>query len=195
MDVREAKAQTRRLVEGHIEALGAQGRATESAALTARLVRFLEEGPWTWVLATLPLSQEPDVTGALTGWLARGKRLALARTGPNRTLDFLEVTSLDGPWEPRPYGLREPPRTCPAWVPGEPTLCLVPGLGFAPASPGFGRLGRGAGYYDRWLGAHGASVFALGWGFSVQRLDEVPVEVHDRRLDGWLGPEGIESGS
>lgn len=195
MDIREAKAQVRLLVDGRIEALGRGGRDEESRALTAGLNGFLARGPWTWVLATLPLSQEPEVTTALAGWLAQGRRLALARTGPKRTLTFLEVTSLDGPWEPRPYGLREPPLTCPAWVPGEPTLCLVPGLGFAPAGPGFWRLGRGAGYYDRWLETHGASVFALGLGFSVQRLDQVPVEDHDRRLDGWLGPEGLETGS
>ena len=167
-------------------------RQSETQTLLGHLVSWTQTRSFDAVLATLPLPGEPDLTPFLTQMLAAGVRVALARTGPGRSLGFRYVESLDGPWEPRPYGLREPGLSAPAWGPGPKTLVLVPGLGFAPA-PGGGalRLGRGAGYYDRWLGSFGASVFALGIGLSVQSLDSLPTEDHDRRLDGWLDPQGF----
>lgn len=107
-------------------------------------------------------------------------------------MDFGQVTDFSGPWETKPYGMREPPASAPAWTPGRPTLLLVPGLAFA-AAPGGGawRLGRGAGYYDRWLARFGMDVFSLGVGLSVQTEDWVPLEPHDQRIDGWLVPGGF----
>lgn len=165
---------------------------TQGATLAARLASWAEARGFRTVLATVPLPGEPDLTAFLAPWAAGGRRLAFARTGPARSLTFHYVSSLDGPWDTRPFGLREPPLTAPAWEPGEKTLVLVPGLAFAPA-PGGGahRLGRGAGYYDRWLAVYGKDVFALGVGLSVQTVKTLPVEAHDRTLDGWIDPSGF----
>jgi 5-formyltetrahydrofolate cyclo-ligase len=72
-----------------------------------------------------------------------------------------------------------------------PTLALVPGLAF---DRGGGRLGRGKGYYDRFLSAiagaraargYGAAGFtALAFGYSSQIVDRVPAGAGDSPLDG-----------
>lgn len=48
-----------------------------------------------------------------------------------------------------------------------------------------GRLGQGGGYYDRTLAAlrAGPGVLAVGLGFAVQEIDEVPRDPHDEFLD------------
>lgn len=50
------------------------------------------------------------------------------------------------------------------------------------------RLGRGRGYYDRALVAVTVPVIAVVFDDDV--VDDVPVEAHDRDVDGWLTPTG-----
>jgi len=192
MDLPSVEKQTlRKKVQKDIDALTPAAREEENSALVARLTDWARLTGWEWVLATLPFPDEPNLVPFLAFWLASGHRVALARTGPGRSLDFGEVESMEGPWLPKPFGMREPPREARSWTPGLPTLVCVPGLAFAPGPGGASRLGRGAGYYDRWLATHSTEVFTLGVGWSVQSLDEVPLEPHDRPLDGWLDPRGF----
>lgn len=58
-------------------------------------------------------------------------------------------------------------------------LVLVPGLAFSPRG---GRLGYGAGYYDRWLAGHPAAT-RVGLGFEFQLSEQVPLAPHDEPLD------------
>jgi 5-formyltetrahydrofolate cyclo-ligase len=55
---------------------------------------------------------------------------------------------------------------------------VVPGLGFDAVG---GRLGYGAGWYDRTLMSYRG--WSVGFGFDVQVVEEVPMESYDRRLD------------
>jgi 5-formyltetrahydrofolate cyclo-ligase len=80
------------------------------------------------------------------------------------------------------YGIREAnaagtPETT---LPGD-VLLLVPGLAFAHNGE---RLGQGGGFYDRLLARQG--VVAVGVGFSCQRCDALPMEAHDRLVDGLI---------
>lgn len=83
-----------------------------------------------------------------------------------------------------------------ATLAGEIDLVIVPALLFAPAS--LGRLGRGKGFYDRFLqrldaerAARGlAPAFKLGVGFEEQMSEQVPVDEHDVRMDAIVSPAG-----
>jgi 5-formyltetrahydrofolate cyclo-ligase len=59
-------------------------------------------------------------------------------------------------------------------------LILVPGVAFSKERH---RLGRGGGFFDRFLGGRGANAFKLGLCFSFQLLDSVPTEGHDIVMD------------
>lgn len=75
-------------------------------------------------------------------------------------------------------GLREPdPARCAA-VDGGFDLILVPGLAFDRRG---GRVGYGAGFYDRFLATTAATKVALA--YSLQLFDAVPVEPHDHAVD------------
>src|SRR5262249_45311258 len=84
------------------------------------------------------------------------------------------------PLESAGFGL-----SVPAWdaAPAIPAFLIVPLLAFDRRG---GRLGYGAGYYDRTIAAlraSGKAVFALGVGFAAQEVPEVPALPHDQRLD------------
>ena len=65
-----------------------------------------------------------------------------------------------------------------------PDVLFVPLVGFTPEGA---RLGQGGGHYDRWLEAH-PTTLAIGLGWDVQAVDELPVEAHDRSLDAVITP-------
>ena len=64
-------------------------------------------------------------------------------------------------------------------------VVLVPGLAFDGRG---GRLGRGMGYYDRFLASVPRSVARVGVTSDGSVVDAVPMDTHDQRL-GWLATE------
>ncbi len=87
-------------------------------------------------------------------------------------------------------GVREPSLEWPAVPIEEASLVFVPGLAFDRRG---GRLGRGAGYYDRalaGLGASAGSTPVVGLGFALQLVDDVPMTPLDVRLDAVVTDEG-----
>lgn len=59
-------------------------------------------------------------------------------------------------------------------------LLVVPGVAF---TSGGARLGRGKGYYDRYLGQSGLRAFRVGVCFAHQLVEVLPVEPHDCPMD------------
>jgi len=67
-------------------------------------------------------------------------------------------------------------------------LLLVPGVAFALDGS---RLGRGKGYYDRLLAVTQGIKCGVCWDFQV--LDNIPAEMHDKKVDFILTPTRIIS--
>lgn len=74
------------------------------------------------------------------------------------------------------HGVEEPLAEAPAVV---PDVIVLPLLTFDRAGR---RLGQGGGYYDRTLAAY-PDALRIGFAWSVQEVDEVPVEPWDAVLD------------
>ena len=85
-----------------------------------------------------------------------------------------------------PWNLQEPdPEHCPAVPPEEMDLLLIPGLAF---TPGGSRLGRGGGYFDRFLSRANPAATRVGVCFHRQLVDTLPLEEHDHAV-GWVVTE------
>lgn len=101
------------------------------------------------LLGYVSLPDEPDTLPLLQRTLQEGKRLLLPRvTGPH-TMNWVEISHLDL-LQRGAYGIWEPPAGLPSVQPytAPNALALVPCLA---ASCDGVRLGRGGGYYDRFL--------------------------------------------
>ncbi len=79
---------------------------------------------------------------------------------------------------------------CPAPLPlsevVDPGLILAPLLAFDDIG---GRLGQGGGYYDRTFAARSDAI-RIGFAFAGQRVDRLPMDLHDVRLHGVLTEVG-----
>jgi 5-formyltetrahydrofolate cyclo-ligase len=82
------------------------------------------------------------------------------------------------------YGIWEPNQAMTQRLaPEEVAVVLVPGLFFT--SKEGARLGRGGGYFDRFLARTTAATLKVGVALDWQVVDSLPLESHDQRMD-WL---------
>ncbi len=134
------------------------------------------------VLGFLPLAGEVDLRPLLAEAIERGVRVAVPEVTAEGVFRPCVVRSLDpSALEPGPLGIQVP-RLREAMPVESIDLVLVPGLAFDPQGR---RLGRGGGFYDRFLPQLRRDAFTVGVCFGVQRVPEVPVAAHDARVE-WL---------
>ena len=97
-------------------------------------------------------------------------------------LVLYQVASLETDLRPGTWGIPEPdPAHCGLAAPADIDFILVPGVAFDPDG---GRLGYGAGYYDRLLAAWVSPLPPLvAAAFELQIVPAVPVLAGDHRVD------------
>lgn len=87
----------------------------------------------------------------------------------------------------RKHGVPEPAEAALAVDTKSIGLVLVPGMAFDESG---GRLGRGAGFYDRFLGRLAPTAATVGVALGVQVVAEVPAGPGDARVGALVTPEG-----
>lgn len=158
--------------------LGAEEKRRQSQLVTERLRRLIgEERPAVAALFA-PLPDEVDISGVASGAHCR---IVVPRVEPAvKGQALMEFHDFDPAAMARgAFGIDEPQRGAPC-RPGEIDLMVVPGMAFT--RDGL-RLGRGKGYYDRYMAREGFRARCIGVCFSHQLLDSLPAEPHDRRVD------------
>jgi len=142
------------------------------------------------VFLFLSMNSEIDTQPLLESALKDGKKVFAPKISfvPNdaEKLVFYSITSAEGPWEKGAFGIREPVAGGePAGSEDFPALIVVPGLAF---DRNGNRLGKGGGYYDRFLGeldTEGRRYTAIGLCMDFQVAAFVPVGEKDRKMD-WV---------
>jgi len=126
------------------------------------------------------LSLDPFITAALD----TGKRIAIpAIDWTRKSMVAHQITNLDTDLILGRYDIRIPREGCPVVEPEQIDVILVPGLAFDRTG---NRLGRGAGFYDRYISAlkdSGHNPTLIGVCYHAQIVDSVPTEPHDHRVD------------
>ncbi len=178
-----AKAALRREILARRDALQPSARARLSAAALER-TRVLDAFRRArTILGYASFGSEVHTRPFLQQVLASGRTLVLPRVDREaRLLVLHEVRGLDTELRPGTWGIPEPaPARCRLVAPAEIDFVLVPGLVFDPDG---GRIGYGAGYYDRLLGSWPEPLPPLvAAAFELQVVPAVPVLATDRRVD------------
>lgn len=152
-------------------AVSAAGRRAAGERLCRRVEALPEFAAAHCVALFAALADEPDTAPMLGRWAA-GRRLVLPRVEGEvmHFYDYDPATVRSGS-----FGIDEPQQgiACP---PADIDLIVVPGVAFT--ASGF-RLGRGRGYYDRYLAQPGFRGCTVGVCYAHQLVDTLPVEPHD----------------
>ena len=183
-EIQKAKTKLRNKIRAILKNIPPQKRTSDSRKLRAELKNqpFIHSARS--ILFFAPLPDELDLWPALEEALAEGKVVALPcfdarnrRYLPRRVTD-LRVELVSGQ-----FGVREPQPACIELPLADLDLILVPGVAFDTQGH---RLGRGKGFYDRWLSDFNGK--KIGIAFDEQLVDAVPVEEQDIRMDFILTP-------
>lgn len=128
------------------------------------------------IFTCLSFGVEVDTWRLLDRLIAERRELFVPRADPRD--GRLHVHPYPCPLRTLQFGLQQPPRGTPEIeenaIDGTLDAALVLGLGFD--RRGY-RLGYGSGYFDRFL--VNRPFPAIGIGYGVQLLDEIPNEAHD----------------
>ena len=157
----------------------------EDEALFARFLALPQVADARTLLLYHGMGREPDTARLIQPLLEMGKGVCLPRCLPGGGMEA-RLVQRDTVLVPHPYGMLEPGPECPGVEPSEIDLALVPGLGFDRSG---GRLGRGGGYYDRWLADYGGFTAALCRACAL--VEAVPREEHDLGVDLVITAAGL----
>jgi 5-formyltetrahydrofolate cyclo-ligase len=170
----------KRLVKARAE-LSSEVRAAEAQALADAVSAVA--WPAATVCAYVPVGTEPGSLALLDALRAAGRRVLLPIVVGAAPLDWGVYFGADS-LVPGPFGLREPSgfRLGPGAVANADAV-LVPALAVDRRGV---RLGRGAGHYDRSLGAVTAPRIAVVR--EEEFVDRLPAEPHDVPMTAVLTP-------
>lgn len=178
----DAKRAMRARMRATLGTLAQERFVDGGGALSQRVLELAEIKRARLVVAFVPMRREgrlaeAQITALLDGVVAAGVRLAL----PRGDGDGLVACEVGEDWrgslvESAFKGVLEPGPGAGPLAPGEVDVVIVPGLAFDAHG---GRLGRGKGLYDRFLGGLAGRAALIGVCLEEQVVDCVPREAHD----------------
>ena len=184
----QEKARLRKQIRALRDAAPADARARWSARICERAVSHPAYVRARTVHVFLSFQSETDTRAIVLRALADGKRvvvpvfLSRSEETPATQIETLDDAAFDiGGW-----GMRTPKvrRDVPI---DEIDLVFAPTLCWSQVGIGrYARVGYGAGYYDRLLARLRPDASRIGLAFELQRVEALPVELHDQLLDEML---------
>ena len=182
------KALLRREIERKLAAMPAEVAAAKSRVACSSLLAAEEFRSAGAIMLYAPIPREVDVEPvADAAWRAGKTVLAPKVDWSTERMQAVAIRSMDE-LVPGRFGLREPAggeggesqSAVEAWPIAGIDLIIVPALAYDRAG---NRLGRGAGFYDRFLAQPGRRAVTCGLAFAEQLVDHVPMHENDVPVD------------
>ena len=170
------KSELRRAIRAYIRSLSVEERAEAARQIAAEIECDERFRAARTVAAFMPLGDEPPLREAVERW-AQTKRVVVPKVEGDQMsfYDFRAEQMSSGA-----FGIDEP-QCSELCTPEQIEVMVVPAVGFTRRGA---RMGRGRGYYDRYLGAPEAThIYKIGTCFACQLVDELPTEPHDVAMD------------
>jgi 5-formyltetrahydrofolate cyclo-ligase len=178
--VKHQKRAVRDQVRQRLADLTGAQRAAGSQRIAERLTALPAWRQAGTVMAFLSLPTEVQTRSIIDRAWAEGKRLVVPKVDwENRRMSAVRINGWSDRLVTGRLGLVEPANDEPTDV-SLIDLMLVPGLAFDAEG---GRLGRGGGFFDRFMAQPGFRAITCGLAFDCQRGGRLPREVTDLPVD------------
>mgnify|MGYP002513835649 CR=1 FL=1 len=186
----EKKKILRKIIKVRVSAISADEKAKREKLLHNNLFSMPEFLAANTVMLFANLPDEIGTFSLIDKCITMGKKVFL----PVINGDDMSVAEFTGEFKEGRFGIKEPSLLTPnssllfpnghqivpnghqhVLTPNSMDFALVPGVGFSPS--GY-RLGRGKGYYDKFLSKY-TNLFTVGVCFREQFYLDIPTEPHD----------------
>lgn len=168
------KRKVRQAVRSEIAKLSAEEKAVISSQIFSKIASFKEIESAKVVAIFVSLSDEPQ-TADFIAQLSQHKRVVIPRIAGDE-MDFYDIS--EGVTTGA-FGIIEPVAATPI-KPNEIDVMMVPGVAFTHLGT---RLGRGKGFYDKYMSHEEFRAYTIGVCFSCQMVETLPTERHDKMLN------------
>lgn len=194
-EIRQAKLTLRKAAKSILLAMDPESRTRLSLRAIENFITLPAYRTAAIVLAFLSMKEELQTGYLIDIAVSEDKIVAVPRMSySSEAGDFLEFIPLSPEYRSWPldrFGIPEPPEDAKVLsleeLGSSPVAVAVPGLAFDLSG---GRMGRGKGYYDRFLvgaraaeAAHGGRLETCGLCFEAQIVASVPMSPWDQRVD------------
>ena len=190
------KAALRAEMKKRLKSLSQEESRSESASIAGTLLGWsaFKSASNVGLYVSCPKLKEVQTDDLLEACLRENKAVFVPKVDGEGVMRMLKIERPSDLAPELPYGIPEPGELDTAGNPrAEATeegldVLVVPGVAFDDRGR---RLGRGAGYYDRYLASYQARrrrPLVAAVCFSCQVVEEVPCEAHDMRMDAVLTP-------
>ena len=181
------KPELRRQMRRALGALTPAERAAKSAAILQRLFARDEFKAARTIMAYASFGTEVETREVLRRCIENKQRLLLPRIDvSDNSMRAHVVADVSRDLAAHALGFLEPRCDAPQAAADEIDLIIVPGLAFTAQGV---RLGRGQGYYDRFLAS--TSALRIGLAFDIQILPEIFFEAHDQPVNAVLTESAV----
>ncbi len=171
--LKKQKEEMRMLIHQKMQRLQPEERAEMSAVLCDRIRSRDEFREAKVVMMYYPIQNEPDIRPLMEEY--KDEKIILLPVAHRKKMEMRRYTGKAGLHRGN-FGIPEPagePFT------GAPDIIIVPGVAFDKEA---NRLGRGGGYYDRFLKHfHRAKKYAVAYDFQI--VKKVPMASFDMQMD------------
>lgn len=184
------KSSTRKKIQEILQKIPPEERQQKSTLISRRLFQTEWWNAADIILGFCSIESEVETEEIIKKAIAEAKTVVVPRV-QGKDLIFHEIRALENEEDfvVSNWGIKEPcdflPVLDPSGIPYHTCLLVTPGLAFDKQKQ---RLGRGGGFYDRFLCqirvCDCLTIFAIGVCFSEQLLEHVPVGDHDCPVDG-----------
>lgn len=185
MTKQEEKRRLRRTVRALEARLSPRYQAESARAIAAHLLAMPEYQAAGTVFCFVGWDREIDTRPILEDALAAGKTLCVPLCTAPGVMEARRITALDQ-LAPGAYGIPEPPAVAPAVGVDDVDFAVLP---CATCDHAGHRLGRGGGYYDRFLAHYRGGAVLLCREKLIR--EEIPVEPHDYPVPWVLTERGL----
>lgn len=175
-EISEVKKMLRTQIRQALRDLSKEELAWSDQELCARFLEHPTLEKAQTILMYYGVGTEIHTDAILEALLAQGKTVCMPRCLSDTEMEAYAVTGMED-MEPDRYNIPAPKLTCRKVPREELDLILVPGLAFDSRG---GRLGQGAGYYDRYLEDYEGPTVALC------REDFFQINLPKEPLDVWI---------
>ena len=167
------KREIRMAVRAEIAKLSNEEKRALSLQIFSKIAELKEVEQASAIALFMALPDEPQ-TAAFIEQLSRYKRVVAPRI-EGEEMEFYDIA--EGV-EVGAFGIMEPIAATPI-EPSEIDVMVVPGVAFTRYGA---RLGRGKGFYDKYLSRNGFRAYTIGVCYPCQLVEELPAESHDKTI-------------
>lgn len=181
------KIYLRQSLRSQTNLLDAQQKLDLSKLVISKLLELEQFKKATTVMSYISMNEEVDTRDFLQSCILMGKILCVPHIDltDRGIMHAVQITDIESQLKVGSYGILEPKDISKKVEPSQIDLIIVPGIAF---DMGKRRLGRGTGYYDRYLGDILPTTVKCALCFDHQIIEKVPVEDHDKCMDIIITP-------